>query len=124
MNKIIEDIKNIPAISTLTNIKKNRVLKSEMIFTIVAKIGDLIKFMFYLFKLSIYCFDVFLICFLSIFPFGIKQKWGTIKGVNNIIFNWYEKQPGCSLIFRIELHPLSNDNFIFFLFNIKRVNCE
>ena len=46
MNIITDPINSIVALSTLTNIKKNRVLKSDNTFTIVAKIGDFIIFMF------------------------------------------------------------------------------
>ena len=47
MNIITDPINSIAALLTLTNIKKNRVLKSDNTFTIVAKIGDFIIFMFY-----------------------------------------------------------------------------
>jgi len=45
--KIITDpLNRIIALSRLTNIKQNKVLKSDIMFTIVAKIGDFISFMF------------------------------------------------------------------------------
>ena len=50
INKIIkiltDQMNRINALSMLTNIVKNKVIESDNMFTIVAKIGDFISFMF------------------------------------------------------------------------------